>query len=112
MKYLKKKDSVNYKNDDISFLEYPLNDKNIDVSIVTLDGRFPKKDWSVNQKSKELFFILDGLAELTINNKNISFSKGDVVIIDPLEKYFWTGKATFLISCTPPWTSEQTKVVK
>ncbi len=43
----------------------------------------------------------------------IEFKKGDSILIEPNEKYYWNSKYCVVsMSCTPSWTKEQHKEVE
>lgn len=46
------------------------------------------------------------------DGKEYSISAGDVVLIEPGEKFYWEGKdLNLFISCTPAFTIEQHQIV-
>lgn len=112
MKYLKKENAVKFQNGTLTAIEYPVGDKDINCAVVTLKGRHPVNDWIINQECKELVYLMKGTAVLTTETKTISLSEGDMVILEPNEKYFWQGDCVLLTPTTPAWTPEQTKIVK
>jgi mannose-6-phosphate isomerase-like protein (cupin superfamily) len=112
MKYIKKENTLEFKNGDLTTIEYPFNDKDINCAIVTLKGRHPKEDWILNQECKELVYIIKGSTTLTTETETVNLNEGDMVILEPNEKYFWQGDCVLLTPTTPAWTPEQTKIVK
>lgn len=87
--------------------EYPINDKDIDISIVRIKGRYPNRNRVVNRKCKELIYIMKGSGEISIEEKKITLKKGDTILIEPGEKYYWKGNMTLIVSCSPAWYPEQ-----
>jgi mannose-6-phosphate isomerase-like protein (cupin superfamily) len=88
--------------------EYPLNDPDINGALVELDGRYPEKGYAVNRVCKELAFIVSGQGKLIIKGKDaINLSEKDTILIDPGEEYYWVGKLTMFMPCTPAWYAEQ-----
>jgi mannose-6-phosphate isomerase-like protein (cupin superfamily) len=92
--------------------EYMLSDDNINGAIAEINGRYPDKDRVVNEKSKELVYVLSGKGKLVVEGKEIKFSSGDMLIIDQEEKYYWQGNFKIFMANTPKWTPEQHKLVK
>ena len=41
-----------------------------------------------------------------------SFKKGDAILIDKKEKYYWDAHCTIIMPCTPAWYPEQHKLVE
>ena len=92
--------------------EYNIEDKDINYCIVDIDGRFPKENWAVNRKCKEMAHILSGSGILNVEGKEYQLKKDDVVLIDINEKYYWVGKMRLGIPCAPAWYPEQHEEVK
>lgn len=100
-------------SDKCKTLEYSFNDKDIDLGIATITGRYPEKGYCVNTISKELIYVLDGNGNLCFENNDVEFEKGDSILINPNEKYYWD--STFCVvtmACTPAWNEEQHKLVQ
>ena len=93
-------------------LEYSFNDKEIDLGIATINGRYPDKGYGVNLVSKELIYVIEGKGTLNFENKRIEFSKGDSILIEPNEKYYYdTEYCVISMTCTPAWSPEQHKLI-
>jgi len=94
-------------------LEYSFIDKDIDLGIATIHGRYPDKGYGVNLISKELIYVIEGSGTLNFENEKIKFSEGDSILIEPNEKYYYdTEYCKISMSCTPAWSMEQHKLVK
>jgi len=89
-----------------------MKDKDIDACIVKLKGRYPDEGESFNLKCKEMVYIMKGSGKIFLESKESSFTKGDLILIQPGEKYYWRGSMTMFISCTPAWYPEQHKLIK
>lgn len=111
---IKNDDAIKCVNSDkCETLEYSLKDKDIDLCVALITGRYPEKDYCLNLISKSLIYILEGTGKLYFENKTIEFSKGDSILIDSNEKYYWdTNYCKVSITCTPAWSKEQYKIVK
>ncbi|MCU0653364.1 MAG: cupin domain-containing protein [Candidatus Pacebacteria bacterium] len=113
MKIVKKGETVRYEHGKTCVaLEYPINDKDINVAVIELDGRYPEKGQACNAVSKELAFVVKGSGKVVINGREIAVTEGDLTFIDPGEKFYWEGKMTLVMPCTPAWTSEQYKIAE
>ncbi len=100
-------------SDKCKTLEYSFNDKNIDLGIATITGRYPENGYCVNTVSKELIYVLEGNGKLYLENNFVEFEKGDSFLIDSNEKYYWDSiYCVVSMSCTPAWNEEQYKIVK
>ncbi len=76
MKIIKSNDARKGANSDkCKTLEYSFNDKDIDLGIATITGRYPESGFCVNVISKELIYVLDGNGILYFENNCIEFEK-------------------------------------
>jgi len=113
MKIIHKDQAKPHKNSEGCIaIEYPLGDKDINGAVIKLNGREPDKDRVVNLKCKELVYIISGSGKVVVEGKEIKFKQGDLILIEPGEKFYWQGKATMFIPCSPAWYPEQYKEVK
>ncbi|MFA5013841.1 MAG: cupin domain-containing protein [Candidatus Paceibacterota bacterium] len=92
--------------------EYPLEDKDINGAFVELTGREPDEGRVVNLVCKELAYVINGSGKLVANDEEINLRAGDLVVIEPGEKFFWDGNMTLFLPCTPAWYPEQYKKVE
>ena len=92
--------------------EYPMEDKDINVAIIEIDGRYPDKGHVLNEKVKELVLVTKGRGKIVIENTKLDLNEGDVALIQPKEKYFFEGKLKMIVTCSPAWYSEQHKIIK
>ena len=112
MEYIKKDQSEIFNVGNLIAHEYPTKNPNINCALVELKGRHPQEGWIMNEQCTELVFFVRGSAVLTTEKESINFGEGDMVILQPQEKYFWVGDCTLFTPSTPAWTPEQTKIVK
>lgn len=112
MKLIHKEQAQEYKNSSTCVAyEYALNDPAINIAVVTISGRYPDIGRVMNEKCKEIAFVMEGTGTVFINENEVSLKKGDVVLIEPKEKIYWEGNLTMLMPCTPAWTSDQHKQI-
>ena len=114
MKVIKYNNALKGKNSDkCKTLEYSFMDKDIDLGIATIIGRYPDDGYGVNFVSKELIYVIEGSGTLNFEDKKVDFSKGDSILIEPNEKYYYdTEYCVISMTCTPAWSVEQHKLVK
>jgi len=94
-------------------IEYSFGDNEIDLGLATISGRYPEEGWCVNLISKELIYVLEGKGEICFENTKISFEKGDSILINNNEKYYWqTEHCKVSMTCTPAWSKEQYELIK
>lgn len=114
MKVIKYNNALKGKNSDkCKTLEYSFMDKEIDLGIATISGRYPDEGYGMNLVSKELVYVIEGSGTLNFEKEKIEFSKGDSILIEPNEKYYYDTKHCVIsMTCTPAWSIEQHKLVK
>lgn len=113
MKVIHKTQTKEFKNSDVcTTIEYPLGDKYINGAVVELKGRYPDKGRVVNLKCKELAYVIKGSGRIVVEDKVIKLQEGDLVLIEPREKYFWEGNLVMFVPCIPAWYPEQHEEVK
>jgi mannose-6-phosphate isomerase-like protein (cupin superfamily) len=112
MKEAKLERAKEFKNSDSCIaLEYPLGDEDINAAVIKLNGRYPETGRAVNTNCKEMGYIVEGTGKLGVEDKTVELKKGDVVLIEAGEKYYWEGNLIMFMPCTPAWTPEQHKLV-
>ncbi|MDX1902349.1 MAG: AraC family ligand binding domain-containing protein [Gammaproteobacteria bacterium] len=92
--------------------EHHLNDKMIDFAIVKISGRYPSAQRAMNQLCKEIVYVSEGNGKVVVEGKEYLIHSGDVVLIEPGEKYYWEGDMNLFASCAPAWTKEQHLLVE
>jgi len=105
--------STGNNSDKCKTLEYSFGDKEIDLGVATITGRYPEKGYCMNLVSKELVYVIEGNGTIYFENKKVDFSKGDAILIEPKEKYYWKSDYCVVsMTCTPAWSLEQYKTVE
>ncbi len=114
MKIIKYNDAVNDSHSDkCKTIEYSFEDKDIDLGIAIITGRYPESGFCKNLSCKELVYVIEGNGTLNFGNKSISFSEGDSILIESNEKYYWdTDYCKVSMTCTPAWNKEQYQLVE
>jgi len=91
--------------------EYPMEDCDINGAVISLSGRYPDKGWAINEICKEMGYIVSGSGKLVVEGKEYELSAGDLVLINPGEKFYWEGNMEIFMPCTPAWDSGQYKFI-
>ncbi len=113
MKIIHKNQTKIFKNSEAcTAIEYPLGDKDINGAVIELNGRYPDKGRAMNLECKEMAYIIKGFGRVAVENKEIKLSEGDLVLIEPGEKFFWEGNMRIFMPCAPAWNHEQYKEVE
>lgn len=113
MKVIRKEEAEVGKNSELcKTIEYSFGDKDIDLGIATITGRYPSVGYALNTISKELVYVLEGEGTLCFEDKKVDFSEVDAILIDINDKYYYDTKyAVVSMSCTPAWSVQQHKIV-
>lgn len=113
MKIIKYNEAEKGKNSDVcETLEYSFGDNDIDLGVAVIKGRFPDEGYGMNLISKELIYVLEGSGTIHFEDKDVDFSKGDAILINNNEKYYYeTDYCKITMSCTPAWSKDQHKNV-
>ena len=113
MELIKEEDSFKCSNsENCKNTEYSFNDKDLDLGLAEITGRYPKKGYCLNEISKELIYILEGSGILYFKNSKIKFKKGDSILINNNEKYYWEcDYCKIAMFCAPAFKKEQYKIV-
>lgn len=79
-------------SDKCKLLEYSFNDKDIDLGVATITGRYPEAGFSMNTKSKELVYV---------------------ILFDINELYYRDTNYCIVASCSiPAWDINQYKILQ
>jgi mannose-6-phosphate isomerase-like protein (cupin superfamily) len=92
--------------------EYPVNDSDINVAIIELNGRYPEKGFAMNEISKELAYVMEGSGSVIVEGSEVEVCEGDLVMVYPGEKFCWSGKMKLFMPCTPAWNPAQYKTIE
>jgi mannose-6-phosphate isomerase-like protein (cupin superfamily) len=114
MKYIPKSQAKKFTNIGAGHvMEYNLGDPDIDIAIVSLNGKYPEEGWVVNEQVKELLYVISGSGRLTTKDKTVDLNPGDQVLVDKGElfRYETADKLVVVAACTPAWTPQQHKAV-
>lgn len=99
-------------SDNCKLLEYSFKDKDMDLGVATITGRYPEKGYTLNTICKELVYILEGNGVLVFRDRIVEFKKGDAILIDRDEPYYWDSNyAVASLTCSPAFDKEQYKLV-
>lgn len=85
-------------------IEYEFEgEKDINTAVIELTGRYPEVGSAMNTVCKEQIYIAEGSGTITTADGTIELRKGDMILIQPNDTYFFDGTMTLLISSSPAW---------
>jgi len=114
MRIIRKSESESFTNGpNCSGYGFPFGDKDVDIAIVTVNGRYPEEGYVLNEVSKEIAYVLKGSGKLVMGDtESQDVHMGDAVMILPGEKYFWEGEnLEMIMPCSPAFDPNQHKHV-
>jgi len=112
MKIIRKNQAKLFRNSkECDAFEYDLGCTGLGGVVVEVRGRHPEKGRVVNLECEELAYILEGEGKILINEAEQEFMKGDMILIERGDKYFWDGNFSVLLASAPAWNAGQCKMV-
>lgn len=99
------------KNEACELYEYSSIGSEFDLAVVKISGRYPDRGYCVNSMCKEVIYIIEGKGSIYEGAVEHRFKKGDAIVIASGERFRWEADCVATISCSPPWSSEQYKIV-
>lgn len=110
MQIVRREKAIRYEKGTLTAFEYPTTDKEMNGAVTKIDGRYPEKGWLVNEKCKELIYVIEGSGTLVLRDQEVAFQAGDIIFVEPNEECYWQGTCTHFVAATPPWYPEQHKI--
>jgi len=93
--------------------EYPFPDKDLSMAIITINGRYPDKGRTLNEKSKEIIYVISGSGKVLIEDEVFEVSEGDQVFVPNNVKFHYRDckNMTVAVPTTPAFDPAQHKFV-
>jgi len=96
-------------------LEYPFENENLSLDVVTLNGRYPRKGRAVNEQCDIIYYVLSGQGNVYVEGEdsdNSGLTIASAFMILKGRNYHVEGnKFRFLIASAPAWNPEQHRFV-
>ena len=87
--------------------EYDTHDGFISGAAIEIRGRYPERGFCVNQKIKELVYVISGHGRIITAVGETELAAGDTIFIDHKEKYAWDGDMVFYAVTAPSFDPSQ-----
>src|ERR1700722_10919296 len=106
MKVIKKGDTIAFTNSKTCHGQsFDFGSKDLDIAVVTVNGRYPDKGHLVNEECREIAYVLSGSGLVEIADETHELAPGDGVMINPGERFYWQGnKLEMLMPCAPAFS--------
>lgn len=114
MKIIRKSETESFANGPTcTGYSFPFGDGDVDVAIVTVNGRYPEEGYVLNEISKEIAYVLKGNGKLVMSSAAPQDLRvGDAALILPGEKYYWEGEnLEMIMPCSPAFDPNHHKHV-
>ncbi len=113
MKVIKNTETKHFSNSGTcEGFEFAFGDPDLNIAVVTVDGRYPEKGYLTNEVCREIAYVLSGTGVVGKRDGEQMLAKGDAVLIEPGEVFYWQGeKLEMLMPCSPAFYPEQHKEV-
>ena len=89
--------------------EYDTKDQDLGGATAIIKGRYPDFAFVVNQKVKQLVYVISGSGGILTPDGIHVLNKGDMVFIDKGEKFAWDGTMELFIANAPRFDPKQYK---
>ncbi len=109
------KDGVEFKNSDICYgKEFkPSSTDKIDIAKIFIRGKFPASGYGYLEESHEMAVVIRGEGYIeTKTGEHHDLKVGDVVHVEPLERFRWGGDMDLIIPCGPAFDPKKHKFDK
>lgn len=112
MKKWSDNEGVAFKNSELCFgREYNPGSGTIDIAKISIRGRYPQTGWGYLEDTYEMAVIVNGTGFIEIKNGyRKELVTGDVVYIEPLERFCWGGSMDMIVPCSPAFDPAKHKM--
>lgn len=99
-----------YENGAATSWEYEMQNANLNVAPISIQGRYPENGFTSNLKSDSVIHVTHGVGLLALNNgTTVELVKNDQVHLAVGDTYYFEGDLEIIYAASPAWTPEQTK---
>lgn len=110
MKKWSDEEGQEFKNSDICFgREYKPETDKVDIAKISIRGDFPSSNkWGYLKESHEMAVVVKGEGYIvTKEGGRVELTAGDVVYIEPMERFRWGGNMDMVVPCGPAFNPAQ-----
>lgn len=112
MKKWSDEEGTEFRNSDICYgREYNPGSGTIDIAKISIRGRFPETGYGYLEEAHEMAVVIrgDGYIE-TKAGEHHDLKVGDVVYIEPTERFRWGGDMDLIVPCGPAFDPAKHKL--
>jgi mannose-6-phosphate isomerase-like protein (cupin superfamily) len=113
MKVISESQAVSFANSKICYgIEYQFASTDLNVAVITVNGRYPAEGHLVNEVCNEVGYVLSGSGTIGVDEQVHALNPGDAVFVNPGERFYWEGDhMKMVVPCSPAFYPEQHKEV-
>jgi mannose-6-phosphate isomerase-like protein (cupin superfamily) len=115
MKKWSDEEGTEFRNSDICYgREYKADTDKIDIAKVTIKGEFPGDgQWGYLEEAHEMAVVIRGEGVITTKKgERHNLKTGDVVYVEPMERFRWEGDMDLIMPCGPAFDPKKHKIEK
>lgn len=112
MKFWRDEDGIAFRNSDLCFgREYNPGNGKIDIAKISIRGTYPETGWGYLEESCEMAVVVSGQGYIeTKDGGRKDLKAGDVVSVDPGERFRWGGDMDMIVPCGPAFDPDKHKM--
>lgn len=113
MKYKFVRDEArNFVKANVRMWKYPTADVCPQLDILFQDANGGHNEEFISLKSTYIYLIVSGKGKFIIEDRVYPVKEGDVIIIPPGKRFYYTGNTRQYLITTPPWQEGQDKTIR
>jgi len=82
------------------------------IASIKINGKYPKKGYSINDLSMETIYLLEGFFTIEADKKIFEIEPGDIFMVFPKVKYKIKGKGKAMVFISPAWEKNKNKIIE
>lgn len=114
MKKWSDEEGVEFRNSNLCYgREYNPGTGKVDIAKIFIRGRYPETGWGYLEESHEMAAVVKGAGYIEIKDgERVQLVAGDVVYIEPKERFCWGGEMDMIVPCSPAFDPDKHKLEK
>jgi mannose-6-phosphate isomerase-like protein (cupin superfamily) len=89
----------------------PIGTDAVDIAKISIRGEFPSDGkWGYLEESHEMAVVLRGEGYIETKEGKHTLREGDVVHVEPLERFRWGGDMDLIVPCGPAFNPSKHKI--
>ena len=105
-------EGTEFHNSDLCYgREYAPGSGTLDIAKISIRGVYPSEHkWGYLEESHEMAVVIKGSGYIvTKNGGRVDLKEGDVVYVEPMERFRWGGNMDMIVPCGPAFDPNKHK---